>query len=411
MISIEEAIQRVEAAVRPLAHVGTVPLDEAVGEVLASDVLADVDVPPFPQARMDGFALAAADVPALPGELEIGGESRAGSPPGGALRQGTAWRIMTGAPVPEGADTVVRVEDTEEHDGRVRLLAAAELAQANITPRGRVQRVGSVALAKGARLSVADIAVLATCGVASVPVRAPERRALVLSGGDELVAVTESPRPGQIRNSNGPTLARLFECLGMPTADSLAMRDTVAAHADALADALEASDLVVTSGGVSMGDYDVVPEAIEAVGGTLHFDRVAMQPGKPVTLATTPAGKVILALPGNPCSAFVTAMVIGSAVIGRLLGLARQATGTDWRGSPYLGEIVAPLAPDTATIRRTKRRRFVPAQLSPQGELQLLPWSGSADLAGFARGTHLAILEEGEGDLPADARIRALPMP
>ena len=397
MISCERALELVREHVRPLSRAGEVELQHSVGEVLAEDIVADLDMPPFDQARMDGYALRRADVASLPATAPIAGIVRAGDPPGACLEAGAAIKVMTGAPLPSGAELVVPVEDTETETGGVRVMESANRA-ANLVRRGSDFGRGDTLLCAGHRLTIADLAVLATAGRPRVVVRAPDRRALVISGGDELVAVGDTLSPGQIRNSNGPTMTGLLTAMGLPAAELAMARDTRDQHAALIARALADADVVVTSGGVSMGDFDVVPEAIAAAGGRIHFDRVAIQPGKPVTLATTAEGKIVLALPGNPCSAYVTCLLFGGAIIAALLGETVEPR-----------QERAVLAHDVAGAGA--RRRFLPARRRADGRVELVPWNGSGDLLGFSRGDCLMMLREGVGPLAAGDAVELLTMP
>jgi molybdopterin molybdotransferase len=304
MITVDSARERVLDVVSPVEPVEVV-VGEALGMVLAEDVTATHPLPRFTNSAMDGYALLGADggsaSPESPVELTIVGEARAGGAEKLRVSQGTAARIMTGAPLPEGADAVVPVEETEERDGRVVVRAP--------TPTGRSVRYsgedtaeGEVLVRAGTDLGPGELAVAASMGFSPLRVRRGPKVAVLVTG-DELVPPEDSPGPGQIRDSNGVALRSLVRQAGAdvvafpPVADR---RETVI---DALGRAAAGADLVVSSGGVAVGRYDFVKEAVEELG---HIDlwRVAMQPGKPLVLGAV-GQTPFLGLPGNPVSAHV----------------------------------------------------------------------------------------------------------
>lgn len=297
MITFQEAWERIEARLRPLPPV-RVALARAGGLVLAEDVTAPDNVPDFAAATMDGYALIAAD--ASP-ERRIMGEDAAGAAGAEALKPGQCRRIMTGAPLPSGADAVLPVELTRERDG-VMITAVSVTAGANVRQRGSDVAAGAVVLGRGTLLGAAEMGLLASVGCASVKVH-PRPRVFILATGDELVSPGQPLAPGQVYESNSFALAeaaRSVDCLverGNRAADSAEMISA------ALQAAVGGADLVLTSGGVSMGTRDLLKPILETLG-EVHFGRVATRPGKPLTYATV-AGVPVLALPGNPVSSLV----------------------------------------------------------------------------------------------------------
>lgn len=301
MRPLETAQSDVLAAMR-LLPVVSAGLRECLGLVLAEPVDAPHDLPPFANSAMDGYAVLAADVADPPVELTVLEDVPAGSVPTQRITPGTAIKIMTGAPLPEGAEAVVRVEDTTPGDGTVQVHAAVPIGT-SVRPAGGDVAGGSPVFAAGTRLGPAHLGMLASLGVARPPVR---RRPLVaiLSTGDEIEPPeTADLRPGKIRDSNRFVLRGLLEELGAVVIDHGIVGDDAVALNRVLGHAAANADIVLTSGGVSMGDYDLVKEELSKLG-TVEFWKVAMQPAKPFafgTLGDTP----LFGLPGNPVSVFV----------------------------------------------------------------------------------------------------------
>ncbi len=304
MLTVEEARARVLAAVRPLAPV-EVLVNHALGLVAARDLVAPHPLPRFDNSSMDGYALrrsdAAGAAEAPPVKLELVGETRAGDPGEIKVLPGQAARIMTGAPLPAGADAVVPIENAEERGGQVAIKSPPPPG-GFVRPAGDDVRAGDVVVQAGAELGPGELAVVASLGLSPLQVRARPRVAVLVTG-DELVAPEATPAPGQIRDSNSVALRALASEAGADVTLCARLPDRPEPITDALREASERSDLVVSSGGVAVGKYDFVKEALEAAG-RLDAWRVAMQPGKPVvlgTIGTTP----FLGLPGNPVSIHV----------------------------------------------------------------------------------------------------------
>lgn len=321
MISVEEALERILAEIVPLT-VAQVPLPEALGLVLAEDVIAQEDMPPFANSAMDGYALLSQDSQPRAGQpprLPITGEVAAGYVADHALEPGTAMRIMTGAPVPPGADTVIQVELTRSEGPEwVEILQAVPPGN-NIRPAGEDMHRGQAVLVHGTEIGPWEIGVLATLGWAKIPViRRPQ--VAILGTGDEVIDVDEPLKPGKIRNSNSYLLEAAVRRAGAAPRRLGVARDTVESLREKFTEAIQA-DLIITSGGVSVGDFDLVKN-IMTEQGEINFWRINMRPGKPVAFGHI--GSVpLLGLPGNPVSAAVTFELFGRPVIRKMLGNTR----------------------------------------------------------------------------------------
>lgn len=301
MRDLDDARREVLAAMRPLPIVET-PLDEALGLALAADVVAAHDIPSFPNSGMDGFAVRAADVSTVPVELAIVGDLRAGYGPDTAVRPGSAVRIMTGAPIPPGADTVVRVEDTEELGDQVRVLAVTRLGTAVRAAGGDVP-AGAEVMWVGDRLTPARLGVLASLGIARPQVRRRPVVAIMSTGDEVLDPATAELGPGQIRDANRPVLRAELAEVGADVLDLGIVPDDAVVLREALVTAANRADAVVTSGGVSMGTHDLVKQVLAEMG-EVGFWQVAMQPAKPFAFGHLD-GAPLFGLPGNPVSAMV----------------------------------------------------------------------------------------------------------
>ena len=317
LLAVEEALARVLDGVEPLPS-EAVSLQEAHGRVLAEDLAARRTQPPADVSAMDGYAVRAADVARVPARLTLVGEAAAGRPFERALGAGEAARIFTGGVLPTGADTVVVQERTERVGANV-VVTAPVAAGKNVRTEGLDFRAGDVLLAAGRALSDRDLALAAAMNHASVRVRRRPRLAL-LATGDELVAPGTAPGPGQIVYSNGFALAALARREGAQVIDLGIVPDRVDATLAAIDQAaLAPADILVTTGGASVGDYDLVQKALAARGLALSFWKVALRPGRPMMHGTLGAMRV-LGLPGNPVSAYVCAFLFLVPLLRRLLG-------------------------------------------------------------------------------------------
>jgi len=323
MMSVEEALGRILAEIQALPTT-QVPLSEALGLVLAQDIIAQEDIPPFSNSAMDGFALLSQDSQPRAGQpprLRVTGGVAAGYVADQAVTEGTAMRIMTGAPVPPGADTVIQVELTRSEGPQsewVEIMQAVPLGN-NIRPAGEDMQRGQIILLQGNEIGSWEIGVLATLGWANVLVtRRPH--VAILGTGDEVIDVDEPLRPGKIRNSNSYLLEAAVHVAGAIPHRLGVARDTVESLREKFTEAIQ-YDLIITSGGVSVGDFDLVKD-IMAEQGHVDFWRINMRPGKPVAFGSI--GKVpLLGLPGNPVSAAVTFELFGRPIIRKMLGHTR----------------------------------------------------------------------------------------
>lgn len=299
MIEPEEAWQRIAASLQPLSPV-PLPLEELAGHVLATEIVAPEDVPPFAAATVDGWAIIASD--SSPRRRILPSSGAAGESPTLTVTPGTATRVMTGAPLPAGADAVVMVEESREQEGWVYFSHPVQPGE-GVRPIGADLQQGQRVLSAGTVLGPAEVGLLATVGWTLVPVY-PQPRVAILSTGDELVEPFQVPGPSQIRDSNRYSLmAAVRQSGGIPLSLGIA-RDHADSQRERILAALEQADVVITSGGVSMGARDFIGPLLAELG-TVHFDRVRQKPGKPLTFATV-AGKPCFALPGNPVSVLVS---------------------------------------------------------------------------------------------------------
>lgn len=414
LLSYAEAAEKVAAYARGLRSVADTieraDIDLALGRVVAQDIVADADQPPFPRSTRDGFACRAAEA-SHHRWMPVAGSTHAGQPPAGPLPVGALWQIMTGAPVPGGADAVVMVEHVERSGDRVRLKAERKIqAGENIVAQGAQARASDLLVATGTRMGTAQIAVAATCGYAAVDVYVRPRVA-ILTTGDELVDVAAKPGPGQIRNSNAPMLAALVSAAGGEPWLMLTAADSNEALDRALTRA-EQADLILISGGVSAGMYDLVEPALERLGASFFFTGVKIQPGKPLVFGELRAKNIksksgerrlpFFGLPGNPISSAVTFRLFGSQVLTALAG------GTEL-GPQFMA---AQLAESTDKKLKPGLTRFLPARCEFGGQsipqVKTVQWHGSGDLPAFARANCFVMVPEDVGSLDADTMVRIL---
>ena len=317
MISVEQALNRILAGLGGPMPAEEVPLTHALGRILASDVTAALTQPPMAVSAMDGYAVRSADVASVPAKLTVIGVAPAGRPFDGAVGPGQAVRIFTGAAVPEGADAILIQEDAEASGDTVILREAATPGRF-VRPAGLDFQAGSVGLQAGKRLTARDIGLAAAMNRPWLKLRRRPRVA-ILSTGDELVNPGEAPGPGQIVSSNAFALAAFVEAEGGEALMLGIARDDPADLARAIA-AAEGADLLLTSGGASVGDHDLIAGALEEAGMMLDFWKIAMRPGKPLLFGTLGAVPV-LGFPGNPVSSGVCAIVFLRMALQRMLSL------------------------------------------------------------------------------------------
>ncbi|WP_372787810.1 gephyrin-like molybdotransferase Glp [Paraconexibacter sp.] len=385
LLSVDAARDAILARVRPL---GTedVPLDEALGRVAARDVIAAHDVPPFPNSAMDGFAVFAGPADR---RLRIVGESRAGTPAEVPLGPDEAIRISTGAAMPERAEAVVMVERTTTNDdGTVTVHVASESGD-NVRGAGEDLRGGTVAVAAGTVLGPAAVGVAATAGTASVPCARRPRVAL-LATGDELVPVGQPLPPGGIHDSNAVALAGYIARAGGTVVSRTRVADTADATRAAVESALSDADVLISTGGVSVGEHDHVKDAFLAAGVEEVFWRVALRPGKPTWFGTR-GDQLVLGLPGNPVSAMVTFLLFARPAL-----LALQ-------GAPAI--LPRERAVLTVAVQRNAQRDEM-IRVTLDGDRATPTGSqGSHVLTSMLAADALALVPRGAGELPAGAQV------
>jgi molybdopterin molybdotransferase len=401
-----EAAQVVFDHIRALTEshpVESVPLLESLGRILTEPVAADRDHPPFARATRDGFACHVADLnPAR--SLQIMGQLRSGQLwTGPNPKAGEVIEIMTGAPVPEGLDCVIMIEHVTVEGRSIRPIDGRKwVSGENIVPRGAEARKGSLLIAPGTRIQPQQIAIGAACGKASLPVYARPRVA-ILATGDELVPVIETPLPHQIRNSNSYSLAAQVTKAGGNPVILPPAPDVLSALEESIRGALP-FDLILLSGGVSMGKYDFVEQALANLGAEFFFTGVRMQPGKPVVFGRLPyedGHRYFFALPGNPVSTMVTFALFVAPLLARLSGQSADACRPDFREGRLAETIEV----------KPGLTRFLPAR-SDAGidgtRVSLRPWQGSGDIAAASEANSFVVLPDGSGTLAAGTQVAVL---
>lgn len=408
MISVAEAIRivRAQSELLPVERVG---ISEYLGRVLARDVVADSDLPPFNRAQMDGYAMRAADTENASGDapasLRVVGEAAAGRGWRGRLQSGEAVRIMTGAPVPDGADSVQRVEVTSEREGGAIVhIERATTPGQFIVERASEVMAGTVVLRAGETINATMTAALAAFGYAQIEVRR-RPRVMVLATGTELVAVGERPGADQIRDSNSYSLSAYATLAGAVVERLPFAGDDPGQLVELISIGAERADLLVLSGGVSMGVYDFTKPALNQLGAEMFFERVALRPGKPTVFArlVAPRRTLVFGLPGNPVSVSVTFNLFARTAL-----LAMQGTH-----DPTLVEERAVLGrPVKGALERMS---YLPARLLTDDDGHLiaepLKWGGSSDFVAFAHATALIIVPQGVTALEAGARVQIVRLP
>jgi molybdopterin molybdotransferase len=393
LLTVEDALQEILSRVRPLAA-ERVPLNHAVGRVLAEDARASVDLPPFPSSAMDGFAVRAADTP---GALPVVAHVAAGRPAGRALAPGEAMGVATGGVVPEGADAVIPIEYVVEHDNVIEIDASVG-AGAHVRPRGGDLAAGDVVVPAHTTLRPVECAALAAAGL-DVVLCATRPRAAVVTTGTELRLAGEPLGPGQVYEANGVTLAAALASAGADVLPLASVADDDAAHRSALQHGLEA-DVLVTSGGVSVGPHDLVRRIEAELGVEEVFWKVAVKPGKPISFGVRD-GTLVFGLPGNPVSSLVCFELFVRPAVRALQG-AREPGPVFWPGE---------LA--TAVPRNPERDEFLRARVRVGPETVVLePLAGQEShmIARAAAADALVLAPRGQGELEAGAIVRYLPL-
>lgn len=403
MLTVDEATQLVNEQTSALPPV-RVRLREARGLVLAGEVVSDIDSPPHNKAMMDGFAVVAGDASETRSILE---SVMAGDVPRHAVRPGTAARVMTGAPVPDGATAVVPVEQTELVDeATVRLATPRMQLGKHLMRQGTAMQAGQRVATAGTPIDSVLMAILAEAGAAVVEVY-PRPSVAVLATGNELVTVDEVPGPGQIRNSNGPMLGAAVLEAGCAMHELPTGRDDLDQLTDLVRQGLDA-DVLLATGGVSAGDMDLVPAALATAGVEQVLHKVALKPGKPLWFGVAPRDatlgdggppRLVFGLPGNPVSSLVCFHLFVRPVLAVLAGRAPRVERT------LLGGTIA-----ERYEHRGGRETFRPAQVDRQQAVSFGDWHGSADLAGLASANCLVHLPSHPLTLSAGDAVAYLPL-
>jgi molybdopterin molybdotransferase len=399
VVTYEQGVSIVQERIsqtNPMPATETVPLGQARGRVLAEDVSADRDLPPFHRATRDGYALQSADLAVLPAALRCAGEVPAGRHFESVVDSGQCVSIMTGAPLPAGADAVVMVEHTRPLGDHIEIERSVAHWE-NVVRRGSEAAVGTCVLPRGRRLGAAEMGLLAAVGKAKVGVyRQPS--VAILPTGDEVVPVDECPQWFQIRNSNAVTLsAQVAAAGGVPVQLGIAPD-----RKDVLRDMIERgldSGLLLLSGGVSMGKFDLVEEVLSAMGAEFFFQGVAIRPGKPLVFGRV-RERFFFGLPGNPVSTFVTFGLFVRPAIAMLGGAEFEA--------PVL--LRARLA--KPCHQRTGLTMFMPARVGLQNGdpiVELVGWQGSGDLVGIAAANCFLVIHPGQTELAAGDWVDVMP--
>jgi molybdopterin molybdotransferase len=390
LISVANACEIVLQNVE-LLGAETVPIDGALDRVLAADVVAAGDVPPFPCSAMDGYAIRAGGPER---RLTVVGESRAGKPSARALSDGEAIRISTGAAVPDGVDAVIRQEDVVDAGESLITLGAATTPGENIRAAGEDIRAGVTALRKGVSLGVVELGVAVAAGAGELAV-ATQPRVAIICTGDELVAPGAPLGPGEIHNSNAPMLAALATRCGAIASRPERVRDDRTDTEQKLAAGLERADVVVITGGVSVGPHDHVKPALAALGVSEHFWRVALQPGKPTWFGTR-GRRLVFGLPGNPVSAVVTFTLFVRPALAALQGAIAE------RGPRTSAEL------GVGIERNPRRDQAVRVRLEHRdGTTLAYPTGpqGSHIVTSLLLADALAVVPKGDGEMPAGTRV------
>jgi molybdopterin molybdotransferase len=409
VLSFEEARRTVEQQASQVSQPKTESVDllAASGRVLAEPILADRNLPPFPRSTRDGYAVRAPDVARLPTTLDVIGEIKAGESLENIpkfIGRGQAASIMTGAPVPAGADAVVMVEYTAQRGSRVEITRSVAAGE-NLVPSGAEAQQGDVLVERGVRLNDAAIALAATAGQSRVQIYKRPQVA-VLTTGDEIVSIDATPGPTQIRNSNSYSLAvQIRNAGGEPVLLPIAPDEP--RRLRALIEEGLRSDLLLMTGGVSMGRYDLVEQVLEELKAEFFFTGAKIQPGRPVVFgkcsAGTPgrenAGTHFFGLPGNPVSTMVTFELFARPMLEALAGMSPR-------------KLQFTYAKVKSEIRvKTGLKRFLPAILSGEfdaSQVELVPWQGSGDIAATARANCYIVIPSDRDRIPAGELVAIL---
>ncbi|MDN3515633.1 MAG: molybdopterin molybdotransferase MoeA [Candidatus Brocadia sp.] len=398
MISVDAAV-KIVADVVDLLPSKIVPFESALGCCLAQDVQSDIDMPPFERSAMDGYAVIAEDTAAAPVELTVIEDIAAGHMPTKKVARGQASKIMTGAAVPEGANAVVKFEETEDLStgNRVKILRPIDRGR-NISKRGEDMQIGQTVLRKGMSIRPQEIGILAMVGKSRVEVFSAPTIGVV-STGDELVDAGSKPSIAQIRNSNGYSLSAQARRLKAEVEILGIVRDTKEEISNIMRRGLQ-KDILILSGGVSMGEYDLVGDVMKDLNTRIYFEKVALRPGKPVIFGKKDK-TFIFALPGNPVASFVTFELFIYPAIRKMMGF------------PDIHRNILKASLETEILVRRRRREYRPAFLRMQNNMWLVSpveWHGSADLLATTRANCLLIVREDAEKLALGQMVDVIPL-
>jgi molybdopterin molybdotransferase len=380
MVTLEFAIATVIDKTVPLNQNEVVSLWESIGRVLAVDVVSDINMPPFDKSSVDGYACRKED---LAKTLKVVEVIAAGQMPSKIIEAGTCSKIMTGAPIPKGADCVIMVEEVREVSEN-EICFTSTYFKSNIARFAEDVKVNDVVLNKGITIEPKHIAILAAVGVNRVIVSAKPSVSILITG-DELVETEVKPTLGQIRNSNGHQLyAQIINAGAIPIYNGI-VDDKIEATRKAISNALEKSNVVVLTGGVSMGDFDYVPNVLKELGVDIIFQTIAVQPGKP-TIFGVKDDKLVFGLPGNPVSSLFQFDILVRSAILRLMGANK----------PTKDIIKVPLAVDFKR-KRSERLALIPATINTEGEVEPVSYHGSAHIFALVKANAMLIVPVGVG--------------
>ena len=364
MLDLKNALNLLKAQ-KKVMPIEEVPLTGCYGRILATDVFSDIDMPPFDKSAVDGYACRKED---LLGELEIIGTAFAGEKTELKVEPGTCIKIMTGSPVPDGADTVIMIEDTELK-GENKLHFTKTYSKTNICCRGEDVSHGDLVLKKGTLILPHHIGILASVGMTQIKVSGLPEIALIPTGS-ELVEPDEKPKGATIRNSNTYNLMAQLYRMGLQSGYSGIIKDDPNLLSNNIRQAIEKNDVVIITGGASVGEHDFIPEILDKEGMTIHFDKLSIQPGKPISFASR-NGKYCFGLSGNPVSSFLQFELLVKPFLYHLMG------------HEYLYPLIKTTLTNRVTRKKSDRLKFFPVNVDGAMNATEVQFNGSAHIAGL----------------------------
>lgn len=385
MILFEEALQ-ILADVPVSPKIEEVQLEQSLNRILAQDVHSSINMPPFNKSAMDGYALSSDD---RADRFHVVETIAAGDVPSRAIKSGECAKIMTGGMIPKGADRVIKKELTVEEDGFMRILQ--EEKNRNICSEGEEVKTGDVVLKKKIRIRPAEIGVMASIGVSRVKVYTKPRVGIIATGS-ELIEPGQTLEKGKIFNSNSYSLAAQVEQMGAALHASSAVSDIKEEITHTIEHYFDICEVLLLSGGVSVGEFDYIPDILRELGVNLRFEKVAVKPGKPTVFGTR-GKKMIFGIPGNPVSTFVIFEIFIKPLLNRMMGLIQLPNEVP---GILKGKLLRP---------KTERTEFVPVHMK-NGNIELLTYHGSAHIHALSQANGLICIPRGIGELPAGGTIR-----